>query len=85
MRNRSESHLVIITDLAKMRETEQFVPDGLKDGDMYCRCCLEYFSLPRNISVEMSIIITKQFRKEHRRCNRDDQKIAKILARNNGA
>ena len=74
MRGRDNDHLVMVLDIRQMSESGEEVPPGLKSGDLYCMICKSYLSMPHPCWIEMSLVISKQFRKEHLGCGKGKNK-----------
>ena len=66
-------HIVIITDVDKMREYARIenikIPDNVSRGGLFCRGCGGYLPITKKSSSEALALYSKEFRRQHNGCS----------------
>jgi transcription elongation factor Elf1 len=63
-------HIVIVTDLTKVREDDPKLSSSATQGCLYCANCGQHYNVEYPISFNMIDGISRGFRKDHKRCKR---------------
>lgn len=69
----NSNHIVIITDVDKMREYAKAenikIPDNVSRGGLFCRGCGGYLHIQNRLSLDALTLYSKEFRRQHNRCS----------------